>query len=50
VVVNREEDRRGEFLRQYPQGVVYTVEFDDGAAVRVHESLPEKAALPGENS
>jgi hypothetical protein len=50
VAVNREEDRRGEFLRQYPKGFVYTVEFDDGAAVQAHESLVEKAVLPCERS
>jgi hypothetical protein len=31
------EDRRKVPLSQFPPGVVYTMEFEDGAAVNVHE-------------
>jgi len=31
------EDRRRIPLPQFPPGVVYTMEFEDGAAVNVHE-------------
>lgn len=32
------ETRRGEFLKSFPEGVVYVIEFEDGASVEVAES------------
>lgn len=31
------EDDRGEGFEEYPPGVVYTVEFEDGSSINVHE-------------
>ena len=40
-VVGVFETRRGEFLRSFPEGVVYVVEFEDGASTEVTESQLE---------
>jgi hypothetical protein len=32
------ETRRGEFLKSFPEGVVYTIEFEDGSSTEVAES------------
>jgi hypothetical protein len=48
VGVHIEADRTGEFLKEFPLGVVYTIEFEDGSSVQIHESLLEKSAFPGE--
>jgi hypothetical protein len=37
-VVGVEEDRQGSYYEKFPEGVVYTVEFEDGSSVDVHES------------
>jgi hypothetical protein len=31
-------ERQGRYFNQFPPGVVYTIEFEDGAAIDVHES------------
>jgi hypothetical protein len=31
------QERPGTYFRQFPEGVVYTIEFEDGASVEVHE-------------
>lgn len=38
------QDRRGEFLRQYPHGVVYGVEFEDGTGMKIEEMWLEKGS------
>nr|WP_316221884.1 hypothetical protein [Asticcacaulis sp. 201]MDV6331327.1 hypothetical protein [Asticcacaulis sp. 201] len=37
-VVGVFEDRKRWVFPEFPPGVIYTVEFDDGVAVEVHES------------
>ncbi len=48
VGMSSERDRSGEYLAQFPHGVVYTIEFEDGSSVEVHESFLEKGAFPSE--
>jgi hypothetical protein len=48
VGIHTEAGRAGEFLKEFPHGVVYTIEFEDGSSVEIHESLLEKGAFPGE--
>lgn len=35
------ENRRGEFLKSFPEGVVYLIEFEDGTSIEVAESQLE---------
>lgn len=37
VGLSEESERRGSYLDQFPRGVVYTVEFEDGNSAEVHE-------------
>lgn len=37
-VVGVFETRRGDFLKSFPEGVVYVIEFEDGASVEVAEN------------
>lgn len=30
-------DRRGQFLEEFPHGVVYTIEYEDGTSTEIHE-------------
>jgi hypothetical protein len=50
VGISLETERRGDFLALFPQGVVYTIEFEGGDFVEIHESLVEKGAFPSELS
>lgn len=34
-------DRRGSHFDQFPPGVVYSIEFEDGVCIDVHESILE---------
>lgn len=36
------EDRPGTYFDRFPPGVVYTIEYEDGASTEVHESMLEK--------
>ena len=38
VIAVLEERPRGEYLDQFPPGVIYTVEYEDGEAIDIHES------------
>lgn len=38
VGISEQHQRHGSYLRQFPSGVVYTVEFEDGNDAGVHES------------
>jgi hypothetical protein len=42
-------ERSGEFLRAFPHGILYTIEFEDGSSVQLHEDLVEKGAFPTES-
>ena len=33
-----EEPRTGSFFEKFPPGVVYSVEFEDGSSMEIHES------------
>ncbi|MCR1768205.1 hypothetical protein [Burkholderia glumae] len=35
------EDRPGKYFDRFPPGVVYTIEYEDGSSVEIHESLLE---------
>jgi hypothetical protein len=37
------EDRWGSYMEQFPPGVLYSVEYEDGDAVQVHEDFLEFA-------
>jgi hypothetical protein len=32
------EDRPGPYFDRFPEGVVYTIEFEDGSSIEVHEA------------
>lgn len=36
-VVGVAEERQGSYFDSFPEGVVYTVEFEDGESVDIHE-------------
>ena len=44
VVVGLSEERHGSFLERFPHGMVYTVEYEDGSSVELHED--HLVALP----
>ena len=48
VGISEQADRRGEYLAQFPSGIVYTVEFEDGKDAEIPERFLEKALFPGE--
>jgi len=33
--------RRGKYFESFPPGMLYTIEFEDGEAIDIHESLLE---------
>jgi hypothetical protein len=35
------EDRPGEYFERFPPGTVYSIEFEDGTSIEVHESSLE---------
>lgn len=35
------EDRPGPYFDKFPEGVVYTIEFEDGSSTEVHEASLE---------
>jgi len=35
------EERPGKYFNIFPEGVVYSIEFEDGTSIEVHESLLE---------
>lgn len=44
-VVSIFETRPGPYLDRFPEGIVYTVEFEDGSSVEEHEQDLEPAAM-----
>jgi hypothetical protein len=40
------EKRPGPFFDKFPEGVVYTIEFEDGASLEVHEADLEAGSSP----
>lgn len=42
-----EHRRARTFLEQYPTGVVYTIEFEDGSSAELHESSLDLIEHPG---
>ena len=48
VGISEVTERKGDFLKKFPEGVVYTIEFEDGSSAELHEALLEKGAFPGE--
>lgn len=38
------EDRPGKYFESFPPGIVYSIEFEDGSSLEVHESLLELAS------
>lgn len=37
-VVGVFETRPGKYFNKFPEGIVYTIEFEDGVSIEVHES------------
>jgi hypothetical protein len=37
-VVGIFEEREGDYFKKFPEGVVYTIEFEDGTSTEVHEA------------
>jgi hypothetical protein len=48
VGISDEAERKGDYLKKFPEGVVYTIEFEDGSSIEIQESLLEKGAFPSE--
>lgn len=48
VMIHEGIGRVGEYFKQFPDGVIYTVEFEDGYSVDIHEQLLEKDWFPSE--
>ena len=48
VGISLEAERSGAFLKAFPRGILYTIEFEDGNSVQLHEDLVEKGAFPSE--
>lgn len=48
VNIHERETRQGAYFDQFPDGAVYTIEFEDGSSVEVHESQLARDAFPGE--
>ena len=48
VGLSLESERSGEFFKAFPHGILYTIEFEDGTSVQLHEKFVEKGAFPGE--
>jgi hypothetical protein len=42
-IFDRRETRPGKHFDAFPEGVVYTVEFEDGSTAEAHEDILEKA-------
>ena len=38
IAVIEEKDRKGSYLSAFPPGVIYSIEFEDGSAIDIHES------------
>lgn len=49
VGISLQAERKDEYLRQFPHGVVYTIEFEDGSDAQIEEGLLERSAFPSEN-
>lgn len=45
-VVGVFETRRGEFLKSFPEGVLYVIEFEDGTSIEVAENQLELYIKP----
>jgi len=43
VGISLEAERSGEFLKTFPHGILYTIEFEDGSSVQLHEDLVRRA-------
>ena len=42
IMVFTSRERTGKYFEQFPIGTVYSVEFEDGASMDIHESFLEK--------
>ena len=42
------EDRRGERLQEFPEGIVYGIEFEGGDSIWVEERLLQRSKFPSE--
>jgi hypothetical protein len=45
VMVFTESEREGEYFDRFPPGNVYSIEFEDGECLQVHESLIEAMGI-----
>ncbi|MFT3777051.1 MAG: hypothetical protein QM772_02030 [Ottowia sp.] len=46
-------DRIGDYIKKFPEGIVYTIEYDDGNSNEIHEDYLDaydKCGGPGEGS
>lgn len=37
VGISEKKNRRGKYLEMFPEGIIYTIEFEDGSSVNVSE-------------
>jgi hypothetical protein len=45
VGITAEHERRGSHFEQFPTGVVYLVEFEDGDTLDIHEGMLQREAI-----
>lgn len=43
VIAITEEPRQGSYFEKFPPGTIYSIEYEDGVASEIHESLLELA-------
>jgi hypothetical protein len=48
VMVHEGSTRWGSYMDRFPVGAVYTIEFEDGHSVNLHEQDLERGAFPNE--
>jgi hypothetical protein len=41
IMVYLPQDRKGSYFDRFPPGVIYSIEYEDGESVEVHESFLE---------
>ena len=48
IMIFSPSERSGRFFDRFPEGIVYSIEFEDGEAILIHEDLLVKDWFPSE--